>query len=193
MTHFRVSIAALLFLAVGPVRAQDIPSVPVNSADNACSEYGPYIPHSETLVPQLTFRNPIPVLTQKHRLMGTASYYSGFFEGRRTANGEIFHHRKFTGAHLTLPLGCWVDVRAKATGKVIRICVNDRGPYSGGFVLDLSQSAARALGVDVSEDRRVEMKVVALPGNEPPSEITSKWDEEERAVQVANTSSPVTN
>lgn len=156
----------------------------------ACEVFGPYIPHAETLVPQPSpVEAPLLELSHKHRLAGTASYYSGFFEGRQTANGEIFHHRKFTGAHLTLPLGCWVDVRSRATGKVIRIRVNDRGPYSGGFVLDLSQSAARALGVDVAEDRRIEMRVVALPGDEPPTEMTQKWGSSDEPVQIAGGSS----
>jgi len=52
---------------------------------------------------------------------------------------------------------------------MIRLRVNDRGPYSGGFVLDLSRSAARALGVDVDEDRQVDIRVIALPGEDPPS------------------------
>lgn len=162
-------------------------SIPAATApESACELFGPYIPHSESLVPQPPpAASPLLELSYKHRLAGTASYYSGFFEGRKTASGEVFHHRKFTGAHLTLPLGCWVDVRSKATGKVIRIKVNDRGPYSGGFVLDLSQSAARALGVDVAEDRRVEMRVVALPGEDPPVEITSNWNTGDQPVQMA--------
>ncbi|HVT05760.1 MAG TPA: septal ring lytic transglycosylase RlpA family protein [Thermoanaerobaculia bacterium] len=182
--------AALALLPVMPARAQEVsaadstPSAP----EMSCEPYGPWIPHSETLVPQpAPYRNPLLDLSHSHRLVGTASYYSGFFEGRRTANGEVFRHGKFTGAHLTLPLGCWVDVRSKATRKVIRIRVNDRGPYSGGFVLDLSRSAARALGVDVAEDRGVEMRVVALPGEEPPAEVTRNWDGDEK-VQVARSS-----
>ena len=55
-------------------------------------------------------------LAVQHRLAGLASYYSGFFDGRKTANGEIFRNRKFSAAHLTLPLGCWIEVKARATG-----------------------------------------------------------------------------
>jgi rare lipoprotein A len=103
----------------------------------------------------------------KHRLSGLASYYSGFFDGRKTANGEIFRNRKFSAAHLTLPLGCWVEVKSRATGKKLRMRVNDRGPYVNKFAIDLSQAAARYLGVDVARDRYVDVRIIALPGEEP--------------------------
>jgi len=106
-------------------------------------------------------------LAVKHRLAGLASYYSGFFDGRKTANGEIFRNGKFSAAHLTLPLGCWVEVKARATGKKLRMRVNDRGPYANKFAIDLSQAAARYLGVDVARDRHVEIRIIALPGEDP--------------------------
>lgn len=106
-------------------------------------------------------------LAVKHRLAGLASYYSGFFDGRKTANGEIFRNGKFSAAHLTLPLGCWVEVQARATGRKLRMRVNDRGPYVNKFAIDLSQAAARYLGVDVARDRHVEIRIIALPGEEP--------------------------
>lgn len=112
-------------------------------------------------------------LAKRHKLDGRACYYSGFFEGRKTASGETFRHKRFTAAHLTLPLGTWLEVESVQTGKKIRVKVNDRGPYSGGFVLDLSQSAARALGVDRARDRRVKTRILALPGEKPPSEVVN--------------------
>jgi hypothetical protein len=56
-------------------------------------------------------------LAKNHRLRGLASYYSGFFDGRKTANGEIFRNRNYSAAHLTLPLGSWVEITARATGR----------------------------------------------------------------------------
>lgn len=106
-------------------------------------------------------------LAVKHRVNGLASYYSSFFDGRKTANGEIFRNGKFSAAHLTLPLGTWVEVKARATGRKLRLRVNDRGPYAKKFCLDLSQAAARFLGVDVARDRYVEVRIIALPGEEP--------------------------
>ena len=97
-----------------------------------------------------------------------ASEYQTPVDGRKTANGEIYRNRKFSAAHLTLPLGSWVEVTARATGKKLRLRVNDRGPYAKKFMLDLSQAAARFLGVDVAPDRYVDVRLIALPGEEPP-------------------------
>jgi rare lipoprotein A len=106
-------------------------------------------------------------LAVKHRIHGLASYYSSFFDGRKTANGEVFRNGKYSAAHLTLPLGTWIEVRSRATGKKLRMRVNDRGPYAKKFCLDLSQAAARYLGVDTHPDRHVEIRIIALPGEEP--------------------------
>ena len=103
----------------------------------------------------------------RHRLTGLASYYSSFFDGRKTANGEIFRNRKMTAAHLTLPMGTWVEVTSRATGRKLRLRVNDRGPYVNKFMLDLSQAAARFLGVDVAKDRYVSVRIIGFPGEEP--------------------------
>jgi rare lipoprotein A len=106
-------------------------------------------------------------LAVRHRLGGLASYYSTSLEGTLTANGERYRHRRLTAAHLTLPLGTWLELRSRATGKSVRVRVNDRGPYTKKFAIDLSQSAARALGVDVTDDRWVYVRILALPGEEP--------------------------
>jgi rare lipoprotein A len=103
----------------------------------------------------------------KHRVNGLASYYSTFFDGRKTANGEIYRNKQFSAAHLTLPLGTWVEVTSRATGRKLRLRVNDRGPYAKKFCLDLSQAAAHFLGVDVARDRHVDVRIIALPGEEP--------------------------
>jgi rare lipoprotein A len=103
----------------------------------------------------------------RHRLSGLASYYSTSLDGTLTATGARFWNRKMTAAHLTLPLGTWVQVTSRATGRTIRVLVNDRGPYVKKFCLDLSQAAARALGVDRAEDRHVDIRIVALPGEKP--------------------------
>lgn len=106
-------------------------------------------------------------LAAKHRVHGLASYYSSFFDGRKTANGEIYRNSKHSAAHLTLPLGTWIEVKSRATGRKLRLRVNDRGPYAKKFFLDLSQAAARYLGVDRHRDRHVEIRIIALPGEEP--------------------------
>jgi rare lipoprotein A len=103
----------------------------------------------------------------KHRLNGLASYYSTSLDGTLTANGEHYHNKKMSAAHLTLPLGSWVLITSRATGRKLRLRVNDRGPYVNKFVIDLSQAAARYLGVDVAEDRSVLIRIIGLPGEVP--------------------------
>jgi rare lipoprotein A len=103
----------------------------------------------------------------KHRLNGLASYYSTSLDGTLTAHGEHYHNKKMSAAHLTLPLGSWVEVTARATGKKLRLRVNDRGPYVNKFVIDLSQAAAHFLGVDIAEDRSVLIRIIGLPGEDP--------------------------
>jgi rare lipoprotein A len=105
--------------------------------------------------------------TLRHRLSGLASYYSTSLDGTLTANGERYHNKKMSAAHLTLPLGSWVEVTSRATGRKLRLRVNDRGPYVNKFAIDLSQAAAHFLGVDIAEDRYVMIRVIALPGEEP--------------------------
>ena len=84
-------------------------------------------------------------------------------------------------------MGTWVEVRSLATGKKIRLRVNDRGPFKGGFIIDLSQAAARRIGVDRAADRRVEVTLLALPGEDPPPEGESDRNyEAERAALVEN-------
>ena len=75
------------------------------------------------------------------------TYYAKKFEGRKTASGERYRAAKFTAAHLKLPFGTMVTVKNLRTGKTVRVKINDRGPHSKKFSLDLSQSAAKALGI----------------------------------------------
>jgi rare lipoprotein A len=103
----------------------------------------------------------------KHRLAGLASYYSTSLDGTLTANGERYHNKEMSAAHLTLPLGSWVEITSRATGRKLRLRVNDRGPYVNKFAIDLSQAAAHYLGVDIAEDRYVMIRIIGLPGEDP--------------------------
>ena len=123
----------------------------------------------------------------KHKLCGLASYYSASLDGTLTANGERYRHKHLSAAHLTLPLGCWIEVTARATGKRIRCRVNDRGPYAAKFILDLSYAAAHELGVDIAEDRHVDIRIIAMPGEEPlPDGIDWSFLNEESVIASAS-------
>ncbi len=77
---------------------------------------------------------------------GEASYYADKFEGRKTANGEIYRHNKLTAAHRTLAFGTKLKVTNLSNGKSVMVTVNDRGPFVKGRIIDLSKSAATKLG-----------------------------------------------
>jgi rare lipoprotein A len=147
----------------------------------ACYRYGPELPPPAPPKPAPEPKaDPFQLrvlkyaaLAVRHKLAGLASYYSSSLDGTLTATGETFRNRKFTAAHLTLPLGSWVEITSRATGKRIRCLVNDRGPYAKKFTIDLSQAAARALGVDIAEDRHVDIRVIALPGEDP---LPENWN-----------------
>jgi rare lipoprotein A len=88
---------------------------------------------------------------------GLASFYS---EGGRTANGEKFDARELTAAHPTLPFGTKLRVTNVATGRSVTVRVNDRGPYVPGRVVDVSYSAADALGMVGKGVAKVKLDVV---------------------------------
>ena len=78
---------------------------------------------------------------------GVASWYGRQFHGRKTANGETFNMNELTAAHKSLPLNCLIRVTNKENGKSVVVRVNDRGPFHGNRVVDLSYGAAKVLGI----------------------------------------------
>ncbi len=78
---------------------------------------------------------------------GKASYYGKAHHGKKTASGKRFNMHAMTAAHRSLPFGTQLKVTSKDTGKSVIVTINDRGPYAGGRILDLSQEAARQLGM----------------------------------------------
>ena len=77
----------------------------------------------------------------------TASYYGKGFAGRPTASGERFDPGLLTAAHRTLPFGTLVRVTDTLTGKSAVVRINDRGPFHGNRAIDLSEGAARKIGL----------------------------------------------
>jgi rare lipoprotein A len=78
---------------------------------------------------------------------GAASWYGPGFHGRKTASGERFDQNGMTAAHRTLPFGTKVKVTNRRTGKSVVVRINDRGPFHGKRVIDLSRGAAQAVGL----------------------------------------------
>lgn len=90
-----------------------------------------------------------PVSKQADSVVQTVftTYYARKFEGRKTTSGERYNNKKYTAAHRTLPFGTIVTVKNLVTGKTVKVRINDRGPFSKKFSLDLSQIAAKDLGI----------------------------------------------
>lgn len=92
---------------------------------------------------------------------GYASFYHDGFEGRRTASGEILRQKKFTCAHKTLPFGTRLKVTNLENDKSIIVTVNDRGPYSGKRIIDVTKAAAAKLGFIAAGMAKVKIEVIS--------------------------------
>ena len=91
---------------------------------------------------------------------GVASWYGAQFAGRRTASGERFDPQELTAAHRSLPFGSRVRVTHAGSGRSVVVRINDRGPFSGHRVIDLSQAAARQIGIVGAGSGRVELALL---------------------------------
>lgn len=95
-------------------------------------------------------RRFVPRVQPGYSEVGLASWYGPKFHGRRTANGEVFDQYALTAAHRTLPLPSRVRVTNLGNGREVVLRVNDRGPFVGDRIIDLSRRAAQLLGTERS-------------------------------------------
>jgi len=102
----------------------------------------------------------VPEENSRYRAEGTASWYGEDFHGRLTANGEVFDMESIAAAHPTLPLPSYVRVTNLANRRSIIVRVNDRGPYHGNRVIDVSMRAAQALDFHRRGTTRVRVEYV---------------------------------
>ena len=104
---------------------------------------------------------------------GVASWYGEEFAGRTTANGEIFDPLQFTAAHRTLPFGTVLDITNPMTRQTVRVRINDRGPYIGGRIIDLSYAAAKQIGLVEPGIGEINFAIVKMGGGErePPAPL----------------------
>jgi rare lipoprotein A len=101
--------------------------------------------------------------TKKKPQIGTASWYGQKFQGKPTASGEPYDMYEFTAAHRELPMGSWLKVTNLRTGKWLIVRINDRGPFVGDRILDLSDSAAQMLDIKARGVARVKLEIVDEP------------------------------
>lgn len=102
---------------------------------------------------------------RKFSQTGIASWYGRQFHGHKTANGDTFDMNALTAAHRSLPLNCYIRVTNKDNGRSVIVKVNDRGPFHGNRVLDLSYAAAKQIGVTNSGTARVNIERVDGPNS----------------------------
>ena len=91
---------------------------------------------------------------------GMASYYGNELAGNRTASGERFDPGQLTAAHRSLPFGSMVRVTNTSNGDSVIVRINDRGPFAHGRVIDVSQAAAREIGMHRSGTARVKLALL---------------------------------
>ncbi len=91
---------------------------------------------------------------------GVASFYGEKWNGRRTANGEIFNTYELTAAHKTLPFGTKVKVTNESNGKSVIVRINDRGPFVKGRIIDLSTAAFSTIGDVESGITKVKLEIL---------------------------------
>jgi rare lipoprotein A len=103
----------------------------------------------------------VPEEDVNYREEGLASWYGDDFHGRLTANGEIFDMGSLTAAHPTLPMPCYARVTNLTNGKSLIVRVNDRGPYHGNRLIDVSNKAAELLEFKGNGVARVRVEYVA--------------------------------
>ncbi|MGR4890784.1 septal ring lytic transglycosylase RlpA family protein [Sphingopyxis sp. LARHCG72] len=92
---------------------------------------------------------------------GMASYYGNELAGNRTASGERFDPGQLTAAHRSLPFGSMVRVTNTSNGDSVIVRINDRGPFAHGRVIDVSQAAAREIGMHRSGTARVKLALLS--------------------------------
>jgi rare lipoprotein A len=142
-----------------PVRPPDVTRIPdpVPRAEPRSSRGNP--PFYEVMGKRYYVMND----AGNYRELGVASWYGTKFHGRLTSSGEPYDMYAMTAAHKTLPLPTYVRVTHRGNGRSIIVRVNDRGPFVGERIIDLSYAAAVRLGMHNEGTALVDVEVIAPP------------------------------
>lgn len=116
---------------------------------------------------------PAIVKSSSYSAVGVASWYGADFHGRPTANGETFNMHSLTAAHRTLPLQCTVKVTNLANNRSLFVRVNDRGPFAGNRLIDLSAQSAKLLGFYDRGLAKVKVELVNRTPQPPTPQVTA--------------------
>jgi rare lipoprotein A (peptidoglycan hydrolase) len=138
---------------------------------------------------EMAGRTYTPKADPNYRAEGKASWYGGNFHGRHTANGEKFDAHALSAAHPTLPLPSYVRVTNLENHRSLVVRLNDRGPYRGNRLIDVSVQAAKLLGFydqGLAQVRVEYLSRAALKGSDD-KQLAATLRNEPSAVQVAST------
>ncbi len=119
----------------------------------------------------------VPRADSNYDRTGIASWYGGKFHGRRTASGQRYDMNAMTAAHKTLPLGARVKVTNLANRRSVILTINDRGPFAGNRVIDVSRRAAGELGFVRAGTAEVRVQVVSADRPDPPIQLAQARSE----------------
>jgi len=160
-----VAVLMLVALLLGGMAEDDARALPFTHARDAARDtiVAAAAVVREALPPALSPAPPesFPYRVVEQLALGEASYYARQLEGRRTANGETYRHDGLTAAHRTLPFGTLLRVTNVKNGLSVIVRVNDRGPFHARRVLDLSEAAAREVGLFRRGRGKVKVELVA--------------------------------
>jgi len=125
---------------------------------------------------------------------GIASWYGNPYHGRRAANGEVYDMEKLTAAHRTLPFETWVRVRNVTNNKTVEVRIQDRGPFVGKRIIDLSRAAARQIDLLGPGTAKVKLTVIKPPSkrDQQRREPTETTSQQQPAASPAPAPPPVT-
>lgn len=157
----------VLALTVGLLSAQGCALTsgsPLAPVDKSIETFPPQdLASPQSKVDEATLPKPAVKKPATTHHVGNASWYGRGFSGKKTASGEIFDDGKFTAAHKSLPLGSTAKVTNLSNVKSVKVAINDRGPFAGNRIIDLSRAAARAIGM--VDDGVVQVRIDPLTGD----------------------------
>lgn len=107
---------------------------------------------------------------QSYQEVGTASWYGPGFHGNKTSNGELYDQKGYTAAHKNLPLPSYLKVTNLENGRAVIVRVNDRGPFHGSRIIDLSEGAAKAIDMTKKGTARVKLELINTRTNNTTTE-----------------------
>jgi rare lipoprotein A len=168
MRRFALISCLLFFLAAcshKPARVA-VQSAPTIEQEEPVPEGTPPAEAGKTTLPEPSPSPEAEVTPESKPLLvetGIARWYGAPYHNRRGSNGEIYDMNAMTAAHRTLPLGSIVRVTNLASGKSAVVRITDRGPFIEGRIIDLSQAAAKEIGLVQRGTGRVQVEVLKTP------------------------------